>query len=313
VQRYVSTLAARMRLFGAALRLRAHLPAEMAARLALGPEELKAPDHPTQVAFAKSADPMPCNLRNGGGAKGRAAACGRAGGVARLALRVREVERLAALTEANGQAPWRQAIAFARAAKRAARKARGQVLVARRTERARATGGTARISRSDAILSLPTLEPATGHLTRWGTCPGGEDRRGLGNGGGRQGAEGATPRIKGPGARLFRPTLTRRALVCDARPKPEPPERCTLHTVRSNAMKRGTGGVPGLKRLNPTKAVVQRGMTLAATRGLAGTWEPSVPATLDALFVRTRGAASAPPVPQASPDRRHRDGRGWRR
>jgi hypothetical protein len=189
VQRYVSTLAARMRLLGAALRLRAHLPAE-----------LKAPDHPTQVAFSRNADPMPCNLRNRGGATGRAAASGRAGGAARLALRVREVERLAALAEANGQAPWRQAIAFARAAKRAARQARGQVLAARRTERARAAGGAARISRSDAMQR--------------------EDRRGgsgLGNGGARQGAEGATPRIKGPGARLFRPTLTRRALVCDSR------------------------------------------------------------------------------------------------
>src|ERR1700733_10583355 len=61
MQRHVSTLAARMRLFAAALRLRGYLPAEMAARLALGPAELKAPDHPSQVAFSKTADPMPWN------------------------------------------------------------------------------------------------------------------------------------------------------------------------------------------------------------------------------------------------------------
>ncbi len=151
MQRYVSTLSTRMRLFGAALRLREYLPAEMAARLALGPAELKAPDHPSQVAFSKNTDPNAWTVRNGGGATGRAAASGRAGGAARLALRVREVERRAALAEAAGQAPWRQAIAFARAAMRAARVARGQVLAARRAERARAAGGATRIPRSDAM------------------------------------------------------------------------------------------------------------------------------------------------------------------
>jgi hypothetical protein len=275
MQRYVSTLATRMRLFGAALRLREHLPAEMAARLALGPAELKAPDHPSQVAFSKTADPMRGNVRNGGGATGRAAASGRAGGAARLALRVREVERREALAEAAGQAPWRQAIAFARAAKRAARVARGQVLAARRAERARAAGGATRIPRSDAMKR--------------------EDRRGgsgLGKGGGGQRAQGALPLIKHAPARVTRrfwgmalPPLPRQALVCSSGPKPAGPTRCILHIARFNAMKREKRGVPGLTRLNPTKALALRGTTPAGPRG------PSLFATLEALLAR-----AAPPT-----------------
>jgi hypothetical protein len=102
MQRHISTLAARMRLFAAALRLRAYLPAEMAARLALGPAELKAPDHPSQVAFSKRADPMPWNVRTGGKAARSANAARRADRAVRLARRVREVERREALAEAAG-------------------------------------------------------------------------------------------------------------------------------------------------------------------------------------------------------------------
>jgi hypothetical protein len=53
-----------------------------------------------------------------------------------------------------------------------------------------------------------------------------------------------------------------------------------LHIPRFNAVKREKGGVPGLARLNPAKAVVQRGMTPAGTRG------PGVFATLEALLGR---------------------------
>jgi hypothetical protein len=293
MQRYVSTLATRMRLFGAALRLREHLPAEMAARLALGPAELKAPDHPSQVAFSKTADAMPCRtchraldpvVRNGGGTTGRAAAAGWADRAARLALRVREVERREALAEAAGQAPWRQAIAFARAAKRAARVARGRVVAARRAERARATEGATRIPRSDA------MKP--------------EDRRGgggLGNAGGGPAAQAARPLIKHPPARLTRvfwgmglPPLPRQALVCSSGSKPAGPARCILHIPRFNAMKREKRGAPGLTRLNPTKALAPRGTTPAGTRG------PSVFATLEALLGRaaplTGAGATLPPV-----------------
>src|SRR5271165_2683832 len=206
-QRYVRALAARARLLGALLRLRAYLPAEMAARLTPVPGELKALPHPSQVAVLKSADRMPCTVRDGVSGMGRAAAGGRKAGAAGRAPRVRDLERQAALAEAAGQAPWRQAIAFARAAKRAAR-------AEKRVRRAGTAGGTTQIARSDVmqreaerlvraaapspmsrrdptspagqtrcgqrttcsndVHSPPTREPAAGHLARWGTCPGGE-------------------------------------------------------------------------------------------------------------------------------------------
>jgi hypothetical protein len=325
IQRDVRTLATRTRLFCAAVRLRAYLPAEMAARLALGPAELRAPDHPTQVAFLKNADPMPCNVRNGGEGTRRGAAARRAGRAARLALRVRDVERRAALAEADGQAPWRQAIAFARAAKRAARITRSDAMKPEAERLVRAAPPSPASLRDATLVRSSRPKPAGParcalHTARSNTTKR-EDRRdcpGLGNDGGRQGAECATPRIKGPGARLFRPTLPRQALVCTARPKPEAPDRCTLHTARSNPMRSlptlepatghltrwgacpggEKGRVPGLTRLNPTKAVALHSQTPARTR------EPSVFETLAALS----GCA----VPQASPRQEAAGGGGAR-
>ena len=62
-QRYVRTLAVRIRLTCAAVRLRAYLPPEMAARLAVGPAELAAPVHLSQVAFATRHATMTYNVR----------------------------------------------------------------------------------------------------------------------------------------------------------------------------------------------------------------------------------------------------------
>jgi len=325
VQRYVRTLAARMRLISAAMRLQEYLPAEMAARLSRGPAELKAPDKPSQVASSKNADPMSCNaghralvpvVRDGAAATGRAAAAGRAGGAARPALRVRDVERQAALAEANGQAPWRQAIALARAAKRAARAG-----AAKRTRRMRAKGGATRIARSDLMQTetegLVRATPPSPASLRDATLvrssrpkPAGrarctfdiarsdlmqrENRRGCGgsgNGGGRHGTEGGSARS--PGAWLGRP-LTRQALVCSSRPKPEAPERCTLHIARSKLMHHEKRGVPRLARLNPTKAMAPRGTTPAGTRG---------PSVFETLYAELRRAVPPPGwrVPQASP------------
>ena len=161
VQRYVRALITRARLFDAAVRLRAFLPPAMAVRVALGPAELKAPDHPSEVAFSSGRDPNAWNVREGAARTGRAAASGAAGGAARHALRVREVERRAALAEAASQAPWRQAIAFARAAKRAARAARGAA-------RAGVAEGAAQIPRSDA---MKPEDPRGGGLGSGGGAP----------------------------------------------------------------------------------------------------------------------------------------------
>jgi hypothetical protein len=241
MQRYVSTLAARMRLFGAALRLRAHLPAEMAARLALGPAELKAPPRPIQGAFAANESPTTSNVRNGaatvrggrdsgnaGGAtrlvlgpaelkapecpiqgafaanepsttsnvrNGRRAArrwrrFSRAGGAAGLVPPGRAAERLAALAEAERQAPWRRAIGFARAANRAARGAR----VAQRAASVRATGGKARIARPNDMQRENAAEAP-----------------GLCDGGGGPVSEATAQRRSGPGSALNGAT----ALQCE--------------------------------------------------------------------------------------------------
>ena len=81
------------------------------------------------------------------------------------------------------------------------------------------------------------------------------------------------------------PPLPRQALVCDSGSKPAGPARCILHIPRFNSMKREKGGVPGLTRLNPTKALALRGTTPAGPRG------PSLFATLGALL----GRAAPPP------------------
>jgi hypothetical protein len=309
-QRRASTLAARVRLYCAALRLKAYLPVEMAARLAQMPAELIPPEHPSHAAVLESADPMPRNVRTGvaaarcgdaageagevaglaqmlvelmrrsnrsraavlenadrmpctvrtavegagrgdgvGGAGGaarvarvvmarrpghsaqvvvlrnadpmpctvrtgakgagrgvanRKAATGRAGRAARLALRVRELERQAALAEAHSQAPWRQAIAFARAAKRAARQARGRVLAVKRAGRERAAAG-AGVPRSAAVHGATSGARAErgGSNTVLADVVRCADRRGwpgLGHGERKQGAEYAA---------LFRPTAYR--------------------------------------------------------------------------------------------------------
>jgi hypothetical protein len=126
-QRYVNALVERSRLLCSATLLRAYLPPEMAARLAVGPAELAAPVHLSQVAFATRHATMTYNVRKGAARLGRNSGTGRgAAEQAGIALRLREAERLAARAEADATAPWKAAIAFARAAKRAARGGRAR-------------------------------------------------------------------------------------------------------------------------------------------------------------------------------------------
>ena len=158
-QRHRRTLIVRSRLLAAATRLQAYLPPEMAARLQQGPAELAWPKHPTQVAFemrqaatpGSSAPPgqvpggrlsgqASSNMREGAKGKKRSAGTGRAAGDAGVVLRARDTERLAARAVAAAYAPWRAAIAFARAAKRAARGGSP-----------RAGTGTTRPARSNAL------------------------------------------------------------------------------------------------------------------------------------------------------------------
>ena len=80
------------------------------------------------------------------------------------------------------------------------------------------------------------------------------------------------------------------------------PARCVLHLPRFNAVKREKGGAPRLARLNPSKAVVQCGATLARMRAR------SVFATLEALLARaaplTAAGAALPPAASLGRDER---------
>jgi hypothetical protein len=187
VEQWGRTLRVRSRLFCTATMLRAYLPPELAMRLRLSPRELRAPVHPSQVAFVARQNATPCNSLLGGGsvagsgplagsgagqpARGRRD--GWAGGAAGPAPSGRAAERLAALVEAEGLAPWRQAIAVARAAKRAVRDsvratrdsvraARDSVCAARaggatRTGWVRASQGESGVVRHDPVQLSATL------------------------------------------------------------------------------------------------------------------------------------------------------------
>jgi hypothetical protein len=123
-QLYVRTVIVRNHVLCTATRLRAYLPPVMAARLELGPPELKTPKHPSQVAFERLCAASPGELLlSGRDLRG----CKLAGGTRRravdasLAVRGRETERLAARAEVASRANWRSAIVFARMAKRVVR------------------------------------------------------------------------------------------------------------------------------------------------------------------------------------------------
>jgi hypothetical protein len=231
MQRYVTTLTTRTRLFCLAVRLRQHLPEAMAARVTQSPAELVPPKRPLPGAVSTIPDSSPCNsllaagfacggvdaVGHDGGTGQRASGAGRAGGAVGLALHGRAADRLVALAEAASLAPWRQAIAFARAAKRRLRRVKCALRTAQQAERAaerearvaeheaRAVRAHVRSEEAAAVRHEPmqqsaTVVPAAGREPI-GPLQGGEGRAGcrfLGDGGGRQEAECAA---------LFRPTV----------------------------------------------------------------------------------------------------------
>src|SRR5208283_2161850 len=114
--RHVRSQARRGRLLVAAMKLGLYLPPEVAARLAVVPAELRAPVHPSQIAYLEIATKTPGS--GGPDVPGRCAAG------AFAAPRVRAAELAAARAERAALAPWRAAIAAARLAKREALAAR---------------------------------------------------------------------------------------------------------------------------------------------------------------------------------------------
>ncbi len=119
---YVRTLINRNRLVCAARLLWRYLPPDMAARLGEGPDELATPIHPSNLPYITPQDAMPCNVRNR--RKTAATPARTRPGKPAPSPTGRAAERLAVRAEAAAQAPWRQAIAHARAARRTIRQAR---------------------------------------------------------------------------------------------------------------------------------------------------------------------------------------------
>jgi hypothetical protein len=261
-QLYIRTVIVRNHVLCTATRLRAYLPPVMAARLELGPSELRAPKHPSQVAFERSRaanppgevpplgrdprgrdptghDPMG---RKPAGVTRRKAGAGRPSLDPSLAVRGRETERLAARAEVALRADWRSAIGFARMAKRVVR------VVGRRMRKTRndpmegtlAGALVARAEDDDAARAL-------------GSCTLGE-------------------------------ALAREMLVRRLRVELALRGEGTVRGLSRGGLAQGAGRDGGKRvasrptRLSPTKA-----MALGSTT-LARTWEPSTSATLAARF-----------------------------
>jgi hypothetical protein len=291
-QRCVRTLIVRIGLTCTATRLRAYLPAVMAARLNAAPEELKAPKHPSQVAFEALHATTPYNClptvfglgRRARAARARLEAGGElADGTAAVALRGRQTERLAA------QAPWRAAIAAARGAKRAAREARRQTRNARNDPMRGATvGAQTRNPRNDPMRGAP-VRPRVAAAGAPVDAP-------LEVPAGRRAGDGVAwaPGSPGWGEALAREVMARRLRAEFA--------------LRGNDPMRGpeAGAGPGTKQPGGGARVARKAPPLGSTRGLAlgsttlaRTWAPSMAEILAAQFgpaapVGWLGASEAP-------------------
>jgi len=225
-QRHIRTLVVRYRLMAAATRLQAYLPPEMAARFVLGPKELSALKHPSQVAFEMRQAATPSNVKEGAKGKKRSAGTGRAAADTGVVLRARETERLAVRAEAAACAPWRAAIAFARAAKRAARGASP-----------RPGNRTTRSARSQA-LQRESAVPAAGLRTGAAGPP-----------------RGAATALPGPGAAVRGSSPRGRSLGV----------RAAQQAAAGRHRGAEPGAPPRLTRLTPTKAVALRSTISAGT------------------------------------------------
>jgi len=135
---YVRTLTVRTRLVREANRLSAHLPRDMAARLAQGPDELWPPVHPSNAPYVTNPESAWRSAKSLLTATFPNAARPDAAprDSATLTPHRLAAERLAARAEKAALVPWRQAIAAARAAKRAARAAKSEAKAARQQARA---------------------------------------------------------------------------------------------------------------------------------------------------------------------------------
>jgi len=155
--RYVRTLAARMRLLAGAMRLDAFLTPALRARLVPAPAELGAPGLPAETGETEISDRTPCNLSPSddapagdgpaGANRGRRAAGPRP-------PRGQAAERAAARAERAAPAPWRAGIARARLVKRV-------VLAAWRKQRAEKRGQDPMHPRAAGAENVVARKPHT--------------------------------------------------------------------------------------------------------------------------------------------------------
>ena len=169
------TLISRNRLVCAARLLWPYLPPDFAIRLGEGPQELAAPPHVSNLPFLTPQDAMPCNVKTHPtprdampcNVKTRPPASTEPTSATPASVRRgkpapqptgRAAERLAVRAEAASQAPWRQAIAHARAAKRTILQARAawrQKQAARRNALQRDNTGDRPTATADPATPAP--------------------------------------------------------------------------------------------------------------------------------------------------------------
>ena len=126
------TLVRRMVLYAAVIRLGRYMPAAMMAGLLRYPLVFLPPEKPPDVVVSQDAPRTPYTCLP----PLRRASRGRSGAAVGLALTGRAGERAVALAEAALQAPWQQAVAFARAVRRGVRAEKRDARAARRAARA---------------------------------------------------------------------------------------------------------------------------------------------------------------------------------
>ena len=152
---YAWTLAVRSHLTREAHRLSAHLPADMAARLAQVPVELWPPVHPTNHPYVTNPESAWLSAKS----LATAARCRTAPrGSATPKPHGLAAERLAARAEKAAMAPWRQAIAAALAAKRAVRAAKREA-----NREAKAARRQVRAARAAARPTQPAPRAPAAH------------------------------------------------------------------------------------------------------------------------------------------------------
>jgi len=257
--RATRTLVSRMRLYAAVIRLGRFVPAAVMAGLARYPLAFLPPKKPSEVVVSPNAPRTPYTCLPPLRRAPRARTGEGTGGALGSVVNGRAAERAAVLAEAALQAPWQQAVAFARAVKRAVlaekrdvRAARRAVWAAKRvvaavplTGRGRGKSGESGAVRLNPLQLSRDAEAAAGRSCGTGAGPsrggrpdgarvggvtldcGRVDGLGAGDAVGCGGAGRGGGRQGAEGAALFRPTpnfrrTPNRGESCgmDARPAP---------------------------------------------------------------------------------------------